>query len=59
MWGIYLSVGIGLFAMLSFSCIIASRAGRSPYFALLMLFPYVQVVAIWVFAFTAWPKADK
>lgn len=38
---------------------IAGRAGRAPFWGLLLLFPMVQIVAIWVFAFIKWPRTDK
>lgn len=48
--------GLCLFAQLAFAAMILSKAGRSPYFAVLAIIPYVFIVAIWVFAFTRWPK---
>ena len=35
------------------------RAGRAPFWSLLLLVPYVQFIAIWVFAFIGWPLIDK
>lgn len=51
--------GLCLFALLCFSTMILSKSGRSPYYAVLMIVPYVAIIALWVFAFTAWPKRDK
>ncbi len=55
-WARYLVQGIITFIFLAASAVVLSRAGRSPYWALLMVVPYVQIVALWVFAFTVWPK---
>jgi hypothetical protein len=59
LWLEYLFKGIAVFALLCFSGIITTRAGKNPYFALLLLIPFVQVAAIWAFAFSRWPKVDK
>lgn len=39
--------------------IILRKAGRSPWWAILAIIPWVNVVALWVFALTAWPKQDR
>jgi len=57
-WAQYLTRGLLLFALMSLSAIILSRAGKSPYWALFTVIPYIAVVAIWFFAFTKWPKVD-
>lgn len=39
---------------------ILKKAGFSPWLCLLMLIPFVNIVMIWVFAFTTWPaQRDK
>lgn len=58
-WGEYLLQGILTFIMLASAAVVLGRAGRSPYFALLMIVPYVQIAALWVFAFSLWPKSGK
>lgn len=35
---------------------IAGRAGRAPFWGLLLLLPIVQIIAIWIFAFMRWPR---
>lgn len=57
-WARYLSCGLLLFALMSLSAVILSRAGKSPYWALFTVIPYMIIIAVWFFAFTKWPKAD-
>lgn len=56
LWGTYLTQGILAFVEIALAAVVLSRAGRSPYLAFLIILPYVQIVAIWMFAFTVWPK---
>lgn len=58
-WLMFLSEGLVIFATLAMAAVVASRAGKSPYFALLLMAPLVNVAAIWLFAFSPWPKAGK
>ncbi len=37
---------------------VAAKAGRSPLWALLLLVPYVNVLAVWLFAYARWPFVD-
>ena len=38
---------------------ILAKAGFSSWFALITLIPFVNIIALWVFAFIQWPKVDK
>lgn len=38
---------------------VLAKAGRSPLWILLLLFPYLNVLAVWVFAFIRWPFVDR
>lgn len=38
---------------------IAGRAGFSGWWALLTIVPFVNVVIVWVFAFTKWPRLPQ
>lgn len=38
---------------------IAGRAGRAPFWGLLMLVPWVQIIAIWALALIKWPRIQK
>lgn len=58
-WGEYLLQGIFIFIMLACSAVVLTRTGRSPWFAFLMIVPYVQIAAVWMLAFTLWPKKKK
>ena len=55
----YLFKGLTVFATLVTASIVAGRAGKSPYMALLLLAPGPNVVVIWLFAFCKWPKIDR
>jgi hypothetical protein len=37
---------------------ILRRTGLSPWWSFLVLVPYVNVAALWVFAFASWPSED-
>lgn len=51
--------GIFIFVSMAAGAVVLTRAGRSPWFTFLLLLPFVQIVALWVFAYTAWPKRDS
>ncbi len=38
---------------------IAVKAGYSKWYALLMLVPYINIVVVWVFAFSKWPSQSS
>ena len=38
---------------------IFSRVGFSPWLCLLMIVPVVNVIAIWIFAYSNWPALPK
>ncbi|EJL28503.1 hypothetical protein PMI01_03515 [Caulobacter sp. AP07] len=58
-WIHWLVVGLALLAtgfVLGFPAArILRRAGFSPWWSFLVLVPYLNVVALWVFAFVRWP----
>ncbi len=58
-WGEYLLEGIFLFIGLSSAAVVLTRTGRSPYFAFLLIIPYIQIVAVWYLAFSAWSAPLK
>jgi hypothetical protein len=35
-----------------------AKAGRSPLWAMFLLIPYTEVIALWVFAYIRWPFAQ-
>lgn len=39
--------------------IILRRAGYSRAWAILAIFPLINVIGLWVFAFSKWPAIDK
>lgn len=58
---ILLFQGLMLFAQMTLACVVVTRAGRSPYWALLAIVPffYLLVIGVWVFAFCRWPKMER
>ena len=38
---------------------VLAKAGRSPLWILLLLFPSLNVLAVWTFAFIRWPFVDR
>lgn len=41
------------------TALVLRKAGRSPLWSLLFLFPLAYVIGLWVFAFTRWPAVDQ
>ena len=58
-WGEYLLKGIIIFIELSGAAVVLSRTGRNPYFAFLLMVPFVQIAAVWYLAFSVWPAPLK
>ena len=59
LWEQYLLQGILIFIYVACSAVVLTRAGRNPYLAFLVVIPYVQILALWIFAFTEWKKTLK
>jgi uncharacterized membrane protein YhaH (DUF805 family) len=38
---------------------ILNRTGRSPWWAVLMLVPILNLALVWLFAFVRWPRIDR
>jgi hypothetical protein len=51
---VILTVGVLVLVLWPYGRIF-SRAGYSPWFSLLMAFPLINVIALWVFAYAEWP----
>ncbi|MBP2232265.1 hypothetical protein [Azospirillum agricola] len=57
-WQFYLIISLVLtYTMVAGGWVLA-KAGRSPLWVLLLLFPYVNVLAVWIFAYMRWPFVD-
>lgn len=54
LWLEYLVAGLTIGYFVSICGVILTKAGKSPWWALAMLIPYVQIVAVWFFAFSRW-----
>jgi hypothetical protein len=37
---------------------IVSKAGYSPWLALVFLVPFVNLIALWIFAYSSWPALN-
>lgn len=59
MWLSYLFKGLSIFAMMALPAIVAGKAGRNPYMALLLMVPFLNVAVVWAFAYAEWPKVRK
>ena len=58
-WQFYLIISIVMtYTMVAGGWVLA-KAGRSPLWVLFLLVPYVNVVAIWIFAYMRWPFVDR
>ncbi len=58
-WGQFLLEGILLFIEISAAGVVLTRVNRNPYFAFLIIIPYVQIMAIWYLAFSIWPEKTQ
>ncbi|AWK87800.1 hypothetical protein [Azospirillum thermophilum] len=57
-WQLYLFISLVLtYSMVAGGWVLA-KAGRSPLWILLLLIPYVNVLAVWAFAYIRWPFVD-
>lgn len=54
-WLGYLIIAVILTYTMAAGGWVLAKAGRSPLWVLLLLVPYVNVIAIWVFAYARWP----
>jgi hypothetical protein len=57
-WLSYLFKGVVIALTMAFSAIVASKAGKNPYFALCLFVPALNAVLIWMLALGRWPQ-DK
>ncbi len=57
-WLAYLIIGLLITAKMGFAAVILVRAGRSPLWVFLLLFPILEAVAVWLLAFARWPRRD-
>lgn len=55
-WLSYLIGGLTIFAMMASGCVIATRAGKNPYWGVLVVVPFVGFLLIWLFAVARWPS---
>ena len=58
-WLEYLIAGVLVLALIASASVVLTKAGRHPAWCFLLLIPYVQVIAVWVFAFMVWPGVPK
>jgi len=59
LWGQFLLQGILIFTLIAATAVALGKAGRNPYLAFQIAVPYVQIIALWVFAFAAWKKKKR
>lgn len=58
-WQFYLIISLVMtYTMVAGGWVLA-KAGRSPLWVLFLLIPYVNVLAIWAFAYMRWPFVDR
>lgn len=55
-WVEYFLVGLIVIYFIYCCGKILAKTGRSPLWSLCMLVPYVQIIALWLFAYKAWPN---
>ena len=57
-WVFLTIIGVAISAMMGFGGVILVRVGFSPLWIFLLLVPVVQIVAIWAFAYSRWPRIE-
>lgn len=57
-WLGYLIIAVVMTYTLTLGGWAVAKAGRSPLWILLLLIPYVNVLAFWAFAYVRWPAVD-
>ncbi len=57
-WSLLVGAIVTTYTLIAGGWVLA-KAGRSPLWILLLLFPYLNVVAVWVFAYMRWPFVDR
>jgi hypothetical protein len=50
--------GILLVIQIGSAAFILARTGVTPVWALVLLVPFVSIIAVWVFAFMRWPRFE-
>jgi hypothetical protein len=59
-WAQYLLQGLSIFGLMASAAVIATRAGRNPYWGVAAIIPYFIIVLFWALAFSPWPSlAEK
>jgi len=57
-WVQWLLQGISIFGLMATGAVVATRAGRNPYWGIAAILPYIAIVVFWAFAFSRWPAVD-
>lgn len=58
-WQGYLVIALILTYTVSIGGWAVAKAGRSPLWVLLLLIPYLNVLAVWAFAYARWPALER
>lgn len=58
-WLGYSIIAVLLTYVLSAGGWVLARAGRNPLWVLALLVPWVNIAAIWLFAYARWPAQDE
>lgn len=58
-WLSHLFIGILLTFKVCLGGWVAIKAGRTPLWGVVLLIPYLDLLAIWIFAFVPWPALQK
>lgn len=54
-WAGHVIVGVQIAVKMGLGGWVLARTGRSPLWILLLLIPYAELAALWVFAYARWP----
>lgn len=58
-WGTIVILAALTVLGVALTALVLKKAGRSPFWSLLFVFPLAYVIGLWVFAFTRWPNEDR
>lgn len=56
-WSAFLTLLLAVL-VIWLNVLVLQKAGHSPWWSLLVLFPFLYFIGLWVFAFARWPRVD-
>ncbi|WP_207480757.1 hypothetical protein [Arenibaculum pallidiluteum] len=58
-WVALLIVGLYVMAKVGLAGFVIARTGRSPLWALVLVFPLLEIAGVWALAYGTWPRYER